>query len=130
MTNLQKDQIIAMRDKKTTYAAISEALGIPVSTIKTFCRRNGMTTERSQSKPCCKNCGAELSNSPKARPRLFCSDQCRQNWWNKHRRERVSAKIVPHTCPTCGKVFADYSGAHRKYCSQECYRERRVRDGQ
>ena len=115
MTDLQKKQIVAMREKKTTYAAISESLGIPVSTIKTFCRRNGMTTERSQSKPCCKNCGAELSNSPKARPRLFCSDHCKQIWWNKHRRERVSTKIVPHICLTCGKVFADYSGANRKY---------------
>lgn len=130
MTNLQKDQIIAMREQKVTYATISETLGIPVSTIKTFCRRNSMTTARTQSKPCCKNCGGELTNTPKARPRLFCSDQCRQNWWNKHRRERVSTKIVPHTCPTCGKVFADYSGAHRKYCSQECYRERVVRDEQ
>ena len=130
MTDLQKDQIIAMREKKVTYATISENLGIPVSTIKTFCRRNGMSTERTPSKPCCKNCGGELTNTTKARPRLFCSDQCKQNWWNKHRRERVSAKIVPHPCLTCGKVFADYSGAHRKYCSQECYRERRGRDGQ
>lgn len=130
MTDLQKKQIVALREQKVTYASISEDLGIPVSTIKTFCRRNGMTTERSQSKSCCKNCGAELSNTPKARPRLFCSNHCKQTWWNKHRRERSSSKIVPHTCPTCGKVFADYSGANRKYCSQECYRERNVHSGQ
>lgn len=130
MANLQKDQIIAMREQKVTYATISETLGIPIGTIKTFCRRNSMTTARTLSKPCCKNCGGELTNTPKARPRLFCSDHSRQNWWNKHRRERVSAEILPHTCPTWGKVFADYSGAHRKYCSQECFRERGVRDEQ
>ena len=34
-----------MREQKATYATISEALGIPVNTIKTFCRRNSMATE-------------------------------------------------------------------------------------
>ena len=78
MTDSQKKQIVAMREQKATYTDISDALGIPVSTIKTYCRRIGITTDRAQSKPCCKNCGAELTNTPKARPRLFCSDQCKQ----------------------------------------------------
>lgn len=51
MTNLQKDQIIAMREQKVTYATISEALGIPIGTIKTFCRRNSMTTARTYQYP-------------------------------------------------------------------------------
>ena len=130
MTDLQKKQIVAMREQRATYTDISDALGIPVSTIKTYCRRIGITTDRVPSKPCCKNCGAELTNTPQARPRLFCSDQCKQTWWNKHRYERSSPKIAPHTCPTCGKLFTDYTGANRKYCSQKCYRERGVRDGQ
>ena len=130
MTDSQKKQIVALREQKVTYVAISEGLGIPVSTIKTFCRRNGMTMESRSKKTRCKNCGAELTNTPKARPRLFCSDQCKQTWWNKHRWERVSTKIVPHTCSTCGKVFADYCGAHRNSGSHECYRERGGRDGQ
>lgn len=130
MTDLQKKQIVAMRNEKATYAEISDALGIPVGTIKNHCYRYGLTVGTRISKPRCKNCGAELHQTPKARPRLFCSDRCKQTWWNKHRRERVSAKIIPHTCPTCGKIFADYSGANRKYCSQECYRKRDVRDGQ
>ena len=49
MTNLQKDQIIAMREQKVSYATISETLGIPIGTIKTFCRRNSMTTARTLS---------------------------------------------------------------------------------
>lgn len=130
MTDLQKKQIAAMRKQKATYAEISEALGIPVGTIKNYCYRYGLTVSTQSNKPRCKNCGAELTNTPKARPRLFCSDRCKQTWWNGHRSERTSSKIVPHTCPTCGKMFADYSGANRKYCSQECYRERGVRDGQ
>lgn len=130
MTDLQKEKIVAMREQKVTYAAISEALGIPVSTIKTFCRRSGMTSERAKSKSHCKNCGSELTVTPRSKPRLFCSEYCKQTWWNKHRKERVSAKMILHTCPTCGKVFADYSGANRKYCSQNCYRGREIRNGQ
>lgn len=126
MTELQKKQIVAMREMKATYATISEALNIPVSTIKTFCRRNSITAEAKKGKPVCKNCGAELTNTPGARPRLFCCDHCKQVWWNKHRSERVSTKLVPHTCLTCGKLFMDYAGANRKFCSQACYRERGV----
>ena len=130
MTDLQKKQIVAMRKDNATYAAISETIGIPVGTIKAFCHRNSLTTETPKGKPCCKNCGSELTNTPNAKPRLFCSDHCKQTWWNKHRYERSSTKIAPHTCPTCGMLFTDYTGANRKYCSQECYRERSVRDGQ
>lgn len=130
MTDLQKQQILALREQNVTYAAISDTLGIPVNTIKTFCRRSGMTAKMPQKeKPCCKNCGHELTNTTHARPRLFCSDQCKQAWWNKHRCDRVSTKISPHTCQTCGKLFSDYTGANRKYCSQACYRERGMHDG-
>lgn len=130
MTDLQKRQIVVMRQQNTTYTTISAALGIPVSTIKTFCRRNGMMAEASTRKPVCKNCGVGLTNMPGARHRLFCSDRCKQTWWNKHRWERVSTKLVPHICATCGRSFTDYSGANRKYCSRKCYRERSAHDGQ
>ena len=66
MTDLQKKQIVAMRNKKATYASISETLGIPVNTIKTFCRRNGMVTETFTRKLCCKNCGQEITSTPNA----------------------------------------------------------------
>lgn len=124
MTDIQKQTIVAMRSRNATYAAIAEAVGIPANTVKTFCRRNGITTAPHTEKSHCKNCGVELTNTPKARAKVFCSVRCKQAWWNKHRWERVSAKLVSHTCPTCGKVFIDYSGAHRKFCSQKCYRER------
>ena len=42
MTDLQKKQIVAMRQQNATYAAISDALGIPQSTLKTYCRKIGL----------------------------------------------------------------------------------------
>ena len=122
MTKLQMEKIITLRQQTATYATISEALGIPVGTIKTFCRRNGITTDLPKGKYCCKNCGEVFASTGKTKPRVFCSDQCKIDWWNNHRGERKSANILLHTCPVCGKKFTAYAGANRKYCSQACYR--------
>ena len=122
MTESQKKKIIAMRQQKATYTTISETLGIPVGTIKTFCRRNDITTDLPKGKSRCKNCGEVFISTGKTKPRVFCSDRCKVDWWNNHRAERKSANILLHTCPVCGKKFTAYAGANRKYCSQACYR--------
>lgn len=130
MTNEQKEIITTLRKKGLSYTAVSNETGLSVNTVKSFCRRNGLATERPKDDvPRCKNCGGIVGASSGIRPRLFCSDQCKQTWWNKHRHERVSKCIVSHVCRTCGKPFTDYSGANRKYCSQACYRERNMHDG-
>ena len=116
------EKIIALRQQKATYATISETLGIPVGTIKTFCRRNGITTNLPKGKSRCRNCGGVFASTGKTKPRVFCSSQCKIDWWNNHRGERKSANILLHTCPVCGKKFTAYAGANRKYCSQACYR--------
>ena len=125
MTNEQRELITAMRCKRLSYTTISKELGLSVNTVKSFCRRNGMVTEKAKTDAShCKNCGSIIYNNDGVRPRLFCSVHCKQAWWNKHRHERVSENIVSHVCPTCGKFFDDYYGANRKYCSQACYHER------
>ena len=74
--------------------------------------------------PRCKNCGGIIYNQSGVKPRLFCSNHCKQAWWNKHRHERESENILSHVCQTCGKAFNDYGRANRKYCSQACYWKR------
>lgn len=131
MTNEQREMIIAMRHKQLSYTTISKEMGLSVNTVKSFCRRHGMVAEKVKTDvPRCKNCGGIINNNFCVKPRLFCSDHCKQTWWNKHRHERVSEKIVSHVCRTCGKTFNDYSGANRKYCSQACYWERNKHDGE
>ena len=126
----QKAKIIAMRKKKASYASIAEAVGLSVGTVKSFCHRNNINAGPTPVVRRCKNCGGAIKEESKTKPRLFCCDHCRQEYWNKHRAEKPSRKITPHTCVTCGKVFMDYIGANRKYCSQDCYRERSGADGQ
>lgn len=130
MNATQKAKIIAMRKKKAPYASIAEAVGLSVGTVKSFCHRNNINADTTPVAGKCKNCGAVIKEESKTKPRLFCCDRCRQEYWNKHRVERQSRKMSPHTCPTCGKVFMDYIGANRKFCSQACYRERSERDEQ
>ena len=130
MNATQKAKIIAMRKKKAPYASIAEAVGLSVGTVKSFCHRNNINADTTPVAGKCKNCGAVIKEESKTKPRLFCCDRCRQEYWNKHRVERQSKKMSPHTCPTCGKVFVDYIGANRKFCSQACYRERSERDEQ
>lgn len=130
MDATQKAKIISMRKRKIPYATIAETVNLSVGTVKSFCHRNNITAEEKSNPTGCKNCGAAIKEESKTKPRLFCCDHCRQQYWNKHRVERQSKKMSPHTCPTCGKVFMDYIGANRKFCSQACYRERSERDEQ
>ena len=42
MTANEKKRITDMRYRKASYADIASALDVPISTIKTFCHRNGL----------------------------------------------------------------------------------------
>ncbi len=128
MTNEQKSIIRKMRIQNETYAAISSAVGIPIGTIKSYCHRHNPTSQTAIA-TVCKNCGTNIKYKPKAKPRLFCCNQCRQKWWNAHRASRQSEKMQSYTCAICGKEFVDYIEANRKYCSQICYRRRGEIDG-
>ena len=45
MTDLQKKRIGKLRQMGIGYAAIAKELKLPVGTVKTFCRRNGLQAE-------------------------------------------------------------------------------------
>jgi hypothetical protein len=70
---------------------------------------------------CCKQCGKLIKIIPKRKPKIFCSDECRAEWWNTHP-ENVQRKAVYHfTCAHCGKPFTAYGNKGRKYCCHQCY---------
>ena len=47
----QKERIARLRDNGAGYTEIANALGLPVNTVKTFCRRNGLTGDRRDMQP-------------------------------------------------------------------------------
>ena len=139
MTNEQKTQIIDLRKQGNSLAEISDKLGLPTGTVKSFWRRHCVSPRLEeipqredavefsrQDSPVemvqleekrCKRCGAPVSNLPHHRQKLFCSDKCRLTWWHENRHLAKGAER--RICPACGATFTD--DRNRKYCSHSCY---------
>ena len=131
MTNELKEQVRQLREKNVGYLSIANALDVSVDAVRGYCRRSGLTGQRSTATKsdaavgCCLQCGKPVVQRPGIKQIKFCSGTCRQAWWNSHP-EKVNRKAVySFTCACCGKPFSAYGNAHRKYCSHSCYIEGR-----
>lgn len=117
-----------MRLQGVGYIKIGKALGISDNTVRSFCHRNGLG-DKSKNAVACKQCGKLIKIIPKQKPKNFCSDSCRNTWWNEHR-DCVNRKAnYEYTCACCGRNFTAYGNNHRKYCSHACYITDRFRKG-
>ena len=126
MTEQQKKQIIGMRQKGHSHAAIADALGLSRNTVKSFCLRNIRVelheeTVNPISKGVCDQCGKGFTQCLGHRQRRFCSEHCRMVWWNAHRDLLNSNAKVENICACCGKRFMVYARQQRKYCTHNCY---------
>ena len=131
MNDMQKSQIINMRAAGIGYKAIAKNLDISENTVKSFCRRNNLTstemivpvpiTENSAEVVLCKNCGKVVPQNDKRKKKQYCSDKCRMNWWNSHREQVKHKSVDIRICPSCHKEFKVYGKSDRKYCSHACY---------
>ena len=69
-------------------------------------------------------CGGELKqNGGAGRPRRFCSDHCRRQYWRLHRDEQKKNPDIVFTriCKFCGQPFEIYGKNDRKYCCRDHY---------
>lgn len=131
MTDEQKAEIRQMRINGAGYKSISSALGIPLGTVKTFCRRDG-TEKRGQNENVnepeggtCLVCGALLEQKEHRKAKRFCSDKCRMSWWNSHKDQVKKNAVYEKVCAYCDKPFSVYGRKEQKYCCMECYRNGR-----
>ena len=123
MTSTQKQRIQEMRLHGAGYKKIAAALGISENTVKSYCRRNAIKEApavviKSENKDKCRNCGKHLIKIPKAKPKTFCCDKCRFDWWNTNRNKVKPAPRL--TCVHCGVAFSSRD-RKRKYCGHACY---------
>jgi predicted transcriptional regulator len=116
MTDRQKRQIEALRKKGQSYATIGKELGISPNSVKSFCQRAGGKIFDTV----CRNCGAPLNRNPRAKEKSFCSNHCRQTWWNANREQINHHDNRIATCACCGAEFEMYGKRERKYCSRYC----------
>lgn len=125
MSEEQKKQIAVYRKNGYGYKQISNLMGLSLNTIKSFCRRNHLMDadlqEESSSVLCCEQCGKPVAQTEKRKRKRFCSDSCRNKWWNSHLnlvKRKANYEIV---CPGCNNTFVVYGNAKRKYCCHQCY---------
>ncbi len=129
MTDAQKDRIRQMKADGFGYIKIARELGLPENTVKSFCRREGLNRKAPDGEApvpeagigTCPCCGGKVAQNPGRKAKRFCSDKCRNTWWNS-RLDQVERKAhYEFVCAYCKKPFTAYGNAGRKYCSHECY---------
>ena len=128
MTDAQKTQIAELRMQGNGYKKIAQLTGISVDTVKSYCRRNPIRVEEPQAEVqgcTCLCCGASISQIARQKPKKFCSDRCRNKWWNAHLDLAKRKANYDFTCQFCGRQFSAYGNKNRKYCSHSCYIEDR-----
>ncbi|MDR1409622.1 MAG: LuxR C-terminal-related transcriptional regulator [Oscillospiraceae bacterium] len=128
MTGEQKQTILRQRAAGLAYSQIADEIGLSLNTVKSYCRRAGLSesnaskdTGNKENKDQCPNCGKKLRHLNKTKPKKFCCDKCRRAWWNTHRDQMRHKNICRVICTHCGADFDSYSWAARKYCSHACY---------
>lgn len=128
MTDQQGEEIIRLRGLDYGYKTIAGKLGIPVETVKSHCKRHNITKGVPPSdnstlpmEHCCLQCGKPIIQDPKRKEKKYCSDACRNKWWNSHPElvKKKTGRIV--ICAKCGREFYVNMQSNRKYCSHACY---------
>lgn len=123
-------EVRELRNQGLGYKKIAAELKLNINTVVAYCRRNGLEKGTGEPRNTCRNCGKEVCQIKGRKKKLFCSDKCRNNWWNNHM-DRVDRKaIYRYRCLNCNKEFETYGNANRKYCSHECYVIHRFKGGQ
>ena len=115
MTIIQKQRIAALRTAGVSYGAIAEELQLSKNTVKSYCQRSGIAESR------CKLCDKPLIQSVGHKKRIFCSSECRTEWWKSNPTALNQKAVYDFICTACGKAFTAYGNKSRKYCSHVCY---------
>ena len=105
MNDTQRQQIERLRAEGLSYGKISEALGLSINTIKTYCRRHGLggavetPALMDAAQHFCPCCGIPVVQTSGRKEKRFCSDRCRNKWWNQNL-DKVNRKAnYEYVCP-------------------------------
>ena len=130
MTDNQKQTLRGMQRAGLSYSEIAVAADIPLNTVKSFFRRENIRNHHKESAPNrCKNCDGPLGQRTGTRQKIFCSDKCRSDWWNRNREWAGRKTALRLRCQCCGAEFESYGNKNRKYCGRECYIRSRYGEG-
>ena len=113
MTIETKNQILKLKRQNASLREISRVLGVPLSSVDYFLKKNGDVVAYAS----CPNCGKEIAlRKVRGRPSMFCSTECKFAYYKKH----GSLKKREAVCEWCGKKFMTYRYRKIRFCSREC----------
>ena len=118
MTLEEKSKIYQLKKEGYGYKKISSELGISVSSVQSFLKRNPVDIDLLGT---CKRCGMTIQSIKGKKRKQFCCDRCRWDWWNSHIKEVNKKAFYTLTCKHCGKEFTAYGNQKRVYCCHDCY---------
>ena len=122
MTKQEIETLNLMRSHDKSAMDIALALGLSVNTVRSYIRRH---PPKDAVQVGCRQCGKPVMQVKGRKAKYFCSNRCRNAWWNAHP-EKVQRKAYYRlTCQFCGKEFVSYGNKNRKYCSRLCYADAR-----
>lgn len=133
MTDSQAAQIKELRKKGVGYKAIGSIVGLSRDIVRNFCKAHNLVgyasviskniQEDIEQGKACLLCGEPITQKFGVRPRKFCSDKCRRDWWKAHPEliKKKETSMYTLTCKRCGNEFISYGNKKRKYCSHNCY---------
>lgn len=133
MTPFQSKQIRELRLRGVGYKGIASVTGLTRDIVRNYCKTHGLSglgavvtiniKEQMESGVACLGCGKPLVQPRTGRPRKFCSDKCRRDWWAAHadRSQPRESAMYTATCSYCGQEFRAYGNSQRKYCCHACY---------
>lgn len=119
-------RIAEMRNAGLGYKKIAAELGLGRDRVRYICKqmeKNPVDTAVPSNQSFCKYCGKQIKPSHTGRPRRFCSDKCKNNYWKDHRDElkRNPEAVYTCVCAYCGSTFESYGNKRRKYCCHQHY---------
>ena len=123
MTKEEKQTILDLRAKGTSYGKIAAITGIKEASIKTICFR--AKNKWFEEKCYCKECGKPLKFTPGKRKKIYCNYNCRMKYWSKHKADLGRDHLILLVCPNCNKSFYSYISKNAKFCSLDCYQDSR-----
>lgn len=128
--SIQRERALLLRRNGMSLGKTAMETGLTKAMVRTIDRvidavdTDNTIQDRMQNGRACLFCGGRIDQPEGAgRPRRFCSDHCRRQYWRLHRAEQKKRpeKVVTRICAYCKKPFDVYGKNERKYCCREHY---------
>ena len=127
---IAREQARLLRGKGMSLRKVAAITGLTKDVVRNISRKivaadDDTLDSRISSGNACAYCGGDMKqHGGSGRPRRFCSERCRRQYWRLHRPEQKKKedKLFLRTCAYCGKTFQIYGKNDRKYCCREHYR--------